>query len=118
MRFFDYMNLSSDKDGSIFRSLKIDIIEDDTEYKSVISALSTKHRYISESLDIIDKINKDLKKVYSGKYRYGFCMNGDNKSVKMKKSYKDMMYEKYFKVNDELNKLKERFEKEISFTML
>ncbi len=111
------MKLSSNEEESIFRSLKIDIVEDDTKYKDVISSLSVKHQYITESLDIIHRINKDLKKVYSGKFKYGFCMGDDNRFIKMKKSYKDMMYEKYFRINDEFNELKERFEKEISFTI-
>ena len=118
MRFLDYMRLSSNEEESIFRSLKIDIVESDTEYRDIIDALSLKYQYIKESIDIIDEINKDLKKVYSGKYKYGFCMDESNKTVKMKESYRNKIYEKYFKVNDKFCALKKRFEEELSFTII
>ena len=116
MRFLDYMKLSSDDEISIFRSLKIDVIEDDEKYKSVINDLSTKYEYIKESLEILNEINKDFKRVYSGKYKYGFCIE-EGIQLKLKTSYRKVIYRKYFEVNEKFNDIKKRFENDISFNI-
>lgn len=117
MRFLDYMKLSSDDEISVFRSLKIDVIENDDEYRSVIKELSLKYDYINESIDIINEINKEFKRIYSGKYRYGFCIEEGINTLKLKKSYKKVIYKKYFEVNERFNDIKIRFENEISFNI-
>lgn len=118
MRFIDYMKISSNEDESIFRSLKIDIIKDD-KYIDIVDKLSKKHQYITESKNIIDDINKDFKRIYSGKYKYGFCIDKDIdiNQLKIKESYKNILYKKYFEVNERLNNIKKHFEEELSFTI-
>jgi len=119
MRFLDYMKISSNEEESIFRSLKIDIVDDDDNFDDIIDQLSLKYKYINESMDIINEINKDFKKIYSGKYKYGFCIDKktDISEIKIKKSYKNVIYKKYFEVNERFNDIKKRFEKELSFNI-
>jgi hypothetical protein len=117
MRFIDYIKLSSNKeDEVIFRSLKVGIIKDNTNYIDIIERLSTKHRYVKESIDIIDNINRKLKKYYKGKYKYGFCIDEDKPiyNIRINKNHKNILYMEYLRVNDEFNEIKKRFEKELS----
>jgi len=118
MRFMDYIRLSSDKEEEIvFRSLKVGIIKDDTEYRDIIERLSYKYQYINESITIINNVNKKLKKYYKGKYKYGFCVVEDKPvdDIKIRKNHKDVLYTEYLKVNDKFDKIKKQFEKEISY---
>ena len=117
MRFVDYMKLSSDTDESIFRSLKIDIINVD-KYGSLIDQLSEKHRYIKDAVNIVNDINKQFKRYYCGsKYKYGFCMEGSKSidGIVLNKKQRDALYQKYYNANDQFEQLKKQFENDISY---
>ena len=117
MRFLDYMKLSSDTEESIFRSLNIDIVDDD-DYINLINKLSEKYEYISDSMRIIKNINKHFKKYYGGsKYKYGFCIE-NKKSVdnfKINKKQKEILYKKYYNANNEFENIKKQFENDILY---
>jgi len=118
MRFMDYINLSSKtEEESVFRSLKIGMVKDDSEYKEMIQKLSDKHEYIKESIDILNGINKRLKKYYKGKYKYGFCIEEqkDISSIKIRKNHAEVILSDYWKANDRLEYIKRKFEKDISY---
>jgi hypothetical protein len=114
----DYIKLSSEKEEEVvFRSLKVGIVKDDNQYKDIVNELASKHQYIKESLDVLDTVNKKLRKYYKGKYRYGFCINEDRPvdDINVRKNHKDVIYSEYLRANDKFDKIKRQFEKEISY---
>jgi hypothetical protein len=114
----DYIKLSSEKEEEVvFRSLKVGIVKDDNQYKDIVTELASKHQYIKESLDVLDTVNKKLRKYYKGKYRYGFCINEDRPvdDINVRKNHKDVIYSEYLRANDKFDKIKRQFEKEISY---
>jgi hypothetical protein len=114
----DYIKLSSEKEEEVvFRSLKVGIVKNDTQYKDIVEKLSSKHQYVKESLDVLNTVNKKLRKYYKGKYKYGFCINEDKPvdDIKVRKNHKDVIYSEYLRANDKFDKIKQQFEKEISY---
>ena len=117
MRFIDYMNLSSNTDESMFRSLKIDIVDND-RYTDLVCRLAERHKYITESIRIVNSINQHFKRYYSGsKYKYGFCIEGNINidRIKLHKKQKELLYKEYYKVNDRFESLKKQFENDILY---
>jgi len=118
MRFMDYIKFSSENEEEVvFRSLKIGIVKNDEQYKDIINQLSSNYQYVKESIDILKKVNKKLRKYYKGKYKYGFCINEEKPvdDIKVRKNHKDVIYTEYLRVNDQFDKIKRQFEKEISY---
>jgi hypothetical protein len=114
----DYIKLSSEKEEEVvFRSLKVGIVKDDNQYKDIVNELASKHQYIRESLDVLDTVNKKLRKYYKGKYKYGFCINEDRPvdDINVRKNHKDVIYSEYLRANDKFDQIKRQFEKEISY---
>jgi hypothetical protein len=114
----DYIKFSSENEEEVvFRSLKIGIVKNDEQYKDIINQLSSNYQYVKESIDILKKVNKKLRKYYKGKYKYGFCINEEKPvdDIKVRKNHKDVIYTEYLKVNDQFDKIKRQFEKEISY---
>jgi hypothetical protein len=114
----DYIKLSSDKEEEVvFRSLKIGIVKDDQQYKDIVEQLATNHQYVKESIDMLNTVNKKLRKYYKGKYKYGFCINEDKPvdDIRVKRNHKDVIYTEYLRANDKFDRIKRQFEKEISF---
>ncbi len=119
MRFDQYMKISSpDEDVYKFRSLKIGIVNIDTEYDSIITRLSEKYHYIQESLDIVDKINKEFRSVCKGLYKlkYRLCLDESIhlSEVKIDSSSRKKIQFKQHEANEALAKIKSKFEREIS----
>jgi len=115
MRFLDYMKLSSSDDEASFRSINLRLVKDDTSYNSVIERLNDKYSYITEAIDIKTRLNTELKKLYKGQYKYDFCIDEGMQSsgLKIKPSYKQRLSMKCLISNDELAKIKKRFEEEL-----
>jgi hypothetical protein len=74
------MKISSpDDDMSKFRSFKIGIVKENVEYDSVVIRLSEKYEYILETLNIVEKMNKDFRSTCKGMYKlkYRLCLDED-----------------------------------------
>jgi hypothetical protein len=116
MRFIDYMRLSSTNDDiAEFRSLNLRLVKERTVYNDIIERLDDKYNYVIESIDVKNRLNKELNKFYNGGYNYDFCIDEGMSisELKIKDSYKQRMMIKYHLFNDELAKIKNKFEDEL-----
>ena len=119
MRLQGYMRLSSpDDDSSTFRSLKIGITKEDRKYADIVNRLSDQHEYLSESITLVDKMNKMFRSSCKGMYKlkYRLCLDEDihPSDLKMEPSSRKRLLLKSHELNDELSKLKKRFERDLS----
>jgi len=118
-RLKGYMRLSTpDEDSSTFRSLKIGITKEDRKYADIVDRLSKKHDYIIEATELVDKMNKMFRSSCKGmyKFKYRLCIDEDihPSSLKMDSSTRKKLLLKTHELNDELSKVKKRFERELS----
>jgi len=119
MRLQGYMRLSSpDDDSSTFRSLKIGITKKDRKYADIVDRLSERHDYINESIELVDKMNKVFRSLCKGmyKFKYRLCIDEDihPSDLKIDSSSRKNLLLKSHDLNDELSKIKKRFEKDLS----
>ena len=103
---------NDDEDIATFRSLNIKLVKEQTNYKCIVNRLTDRYGYIQEAYDIINRLNKDLTKLYKGNYKYDFCIDeGINiHDLKIKDRYKKRLSLKCNISNHDLAILKKRFE--------
>lgn len=115
MRLYKYLSISSkDDDVSAFRSLNLDLVEDDTGNIDLVKRISDKYLVDDIALQLLERANKELKKMYRGKLKFDFCLEeqgmiSDGIGIECKKS--KQLKEKWFKFNDELSTIQIDFEK-------
>jgi hypothetical protein len=119
MRFDQYMKISSpDDDMSKFRSFRIGIVKEDVEYDDVVKRLSEKYEYILETLGIVEKMNKEFRSACKGMYKlkYKLCLdeNIHLSEIKIDSNIRKKIQFKQHEANEELTRIKSRFEREIS----
>lgn len=119
MRLKDYMRLSSpDEDSSTFRSLKIGITKEDRKYADIVERLSSQHGYLTEAINLVEDMNKMFRQSCKGmyKFKYRLCIDEDihPSDMKMDSSVRKRLLLKSHELNDELSKLKKKFEKDLS----
>lgn len=112
-----YMSLSSpDDDSSIFRSIKIGITENDTNYDDAVRRLSEKYSYVLEALDLVDTMNENLHRYRDDdNLKYRLCIDEDINVSKLGLNLaakKPLMFLNH-DINDKLVAIKDRFEKDI-----
>jgi hypothetical protein len=113
------MRLSSpDEDSSKFRSLKIGITKESVDYDSVVERLSEKYDYIKGAIDLVDKMNKVFRSSCKGmyKFKYRLCVDEDIhlSEIKMDSSIRKNLILKSHELNEELTRIKKRFENDLS----
>ena len=118
-RLVTYMKISSpDEDTSTFRSLKIGIVKEDVGYDTMVERLSKKYGYLQESIDLVDKMNKVFRTTCKGmyKFKYRLCVDEDihPSEIKIDSSARKKILLKSHELNDELTKIKKRFEIDLS----
>ena len=118
-RLVGYMKISSpDDDSSKFRSLKIGIVKDDVNYDVVVQRLSEKYEYIQNTFDIVERVNKSLRSTCKGMYKLKFKLCLDEgihlSEVDIDPSSRKKIQHKQHEANEELTKIKSRFERDLS----
>jgi hypothetical protein len=113
------MRLSSpDEDSSTFRSLKIGLTKEDRKYADIVDRLRDKHEYLNEATELVDKMNKLFRTSCKGlyKYKYRLCIDEDihPSGLSISSSSRKRILLRSHELNDELSKLKTKFEKELS----
>lgn len=113
------MSLSSpDEDSSTFRSLKIGITKENVDYDDIIVRLSDTYGYIQEAIDLVNRMNKEFRKHCKGMYKlkYRLCIDEDvhPSELKIDSSVRKRLLLKSHELNDELAKIKKKFESDIS----
>lgn len=119
MRLHGYMRLSSPcEDSSTFRSLKIGITKEDRKYADIVDRLSETHDYLVESTKLVDKMNKVFRSSCKGMYRfkYRLCLDEDihPSELNIDSSMRKKLVLTSHELNDELSKIKRRFETDLN----
>lgn len=119
MRLQGYMRLSSpDEDSSTFRSLKIGLTKENKGYTDIVDRLSVQHDYLDESTKLVEKMNKIFRQSCKGmyKFKYRLCIDEDihPSKLKIESSSRKRLLLKCHEFNDDLFKIKKRFEKDLS----
>ncbi len=113
MRLQEYLKLLSlDEDTTVFRSLSIKLVADDTPYKDVAKRVQEKYGLSNNALELLEKLNKDFKQMYKGKYRFDLCVDEGKKldEINIGKKYQDRIKIKWYEFNNELTLIKKEFE--------
>ena len=114
MRLINYLSYSGfDESTNIFRALSIKLVDTKTKYDEIISYINEK--YNIDSQIIIDDLNKELKTIYGGKYKFDFCLNEgcELSDIKINERLITKIKMNYFEANDKFAKIKNEIEKNI-----
>lgn len=116
MRLYKYLTVSTDEETSAFRSLNLDLVESDTGNSDLVKQMLEKHGLDTVALELLERANKELKKMYRGKLRFDFCMEGQGmtpEEIKIEKRKVRQLKEKWFKFNNELSEIQIDFEESL-----
>ena len=113
MRLIKFLQYSSNNaEINQFRAMKIGLVERNTNGKNIVKTISKKYNIGDDILFLLEKLNKDLKKMYRGKYKFDLCME-DHKpinSMRINDQKKAKLQKKCLEFNYELCKIKTSFE--------
>ena len=116
MRLHKYLTLSTDEERSTFRSLNLDLVEEETGNSELVKQVLEEHGLDAVAIQLLEKANNELKKMYRGKLRFDFCVEGQGmtpEEVKIEKRKVRQLKEKWFKFNNELSEIQIDFEKSL-----
>lgn len=108
MRLEKYLQYSSvDKDTNKYKSLEIRMLNKDTDYDSVVEKIEKQYKLNTSILGHIDKLNKELKKSYNGKWKFQLCLDeGKMPDEIIKNKRSGILKRKMFKLNEKLSNMK------------
>lgn len=99
-----------------FRNIKLGLVKDSNESKNV-SKIIEDYKLSDEILAERDRLNIELKKIYTGKFKFDFCLLEDIniQRLKLKQAEKrKQIFEEYIKTNDVLGKTQTELEDKLS----
>jgi len=116
MRLYKYLSISSDDETSAFRSLNIDLVDEDTGNVDLVRVVASRYGLDVVTLSLLERANKELKKMYRGKFKFDFCLedqgfNPENINIDKRKARQ--IKEKWFKFNNELSEIQMNLEKSL-----
>lgn len=118
MKFEKFLkNSSSDDDFNKFRQLSINLVEQDTNNRSIVDKVCDKYLYDkNEIINLVEDINNLLKKHYTGKkYIFDLCLNEESLSPDVLNiRTKSKVKKEWFEKNDKLEEIKSKFETYLS----
>lgn len=117
MRLRKFLSISSkDDDVNDFRSLNLGLVEEDTGNVDLVKRLTEKSMLDDASLLLLERANRELKRMYRGKLKFDFCSEDQGMTpdhVKIERKKVRQLKERWFKFNDELSEIQIEFEKSI-----
>jgi hypothetical protein len=114
MRLYRYMTESSDDDASAFRSMNIDLVEEDTGNIDLVKKITEIYLLDEMAIELLEKANRELKKMYRGKMKFDYCMEEQGftpEQIRIEPKKVRQLKEKWFKFNNELSELQIDFER-------
>lgn len=105
-----------DEDEKTFQQLNIGLVKQNSDYENVVRKVAEKYELSNEVYEIIDRLNQKLGNIYSGKFKFDFCLQEDINIDKLKvKKAKliDRLKEEVFKSRSTLAKSKTTMERKI-----
>ena len=116
MRLQEYLKfLSLDEDTTIFRSLSIKLVADDTPHQEVAKRVQKKYGLSNNALELLEVLNKEFKQMYKGKYRFDLCVDEGKTldEINIGKKYQNRIKIKWYEFNNELTLIKKEFEQKL-----
>jgi len=117
MRLLKYLQPSGlDEDTNKFRLLNIKLSNKKTNYEKMVKDIEEKYAMDNSILEDINKLNKELRKVYSGgKWWFDFCISeGKNPDdIKINKRAKRKLQDLFIEINEKFSNLKFDLERKI-----
>ena len=116
MRLQEYLKfLSLDEDTTVFRSLSIKLVADDTPHKDVAKRVQEKYGLSNNALELLEVLNKEFKQMYKGKYRFDLCVDEGKTldEINIGKKYQNRIKIKWYEFNNELTLIKKEFEQKL-----
>lgn len=110
MRLLKYLEYSSgDEKVKKVRSFKFNLVKENTGYEDDV------REYLPDALILRDRLNKELKRIYRGSYRFDFCIGEGMKpsEIKIKQDKENRLKEKWFEFNDKLGIIQKKFEESL-----
>jgi len=111
MRLYEYMKLSSDnEDIAKFRTMSFRLVKSETSNRQLLESID--EGYKKQVLTLLQGLNTELKKVYTGMYRFDLCVDEGNglDVLKIKRKYSKVLNMLCFEYNDLLSKIKKDVE--------
>ncbi len=105
---------STDEDVSAFRSMNIDLVEEDTGNTDLVKRITEMYLLDDTAMNLLEKANKELKKMYRGKLKFDFCTEEQGftpEEIRIEPKKVRQLKEKWFKFNNELSEIQIDFEK-------
>jgi hypothetical protein len=105
-----------DEDEKTFQQLNIGLVKQNSDYDNVVRKIAEKYELSNEMYEIIDRLNQKLGNIYSGKFKFDFCLQEDINidKLKVKKAkLMDRLKEEVFKSRSALAKSKTTMERKI-----
>lgn len=112
MRLLKYLSYAGiDENVNKFRAMTISLTKPNDEVNNILSHLYEKYD-ISNIDYILDPLNKELRKIYTGKYSYGLCYKSEKKitSFSSNKRKTEPLTLALFEANDALSHIKSHIE--------
>jgi hypothetical protein len=113
MRLYKYLTISGDDDTSAFRSLNIDLVEEETGNVDLVKRITELHDLDDAATLLLERANNELKKMYRGRLKFDFCLEGQGvlpEDVKIERRKIRQLKEKWFKYNNEMSEIQIDFE--------
>jgi hypothetical protein len=111
-----YLTVSGDEEVSTFRSLNLDLVEEETGNSDTVQKVSEEYALDDAAQQLLDRANAELKKMYRGKLKFDFCLENEGLTpddVKIEKKKARQLKEKWFRLNDELSEIQIDFEEKL-----
>lgn len=108
MRLQEYL-----EDIKKVKDLKIGLVCKNSEYCNLIEEIDKKYELKEDVRKEVEKLNKELKKNYRGKFKFDFCLIEDINinDLKLKnEKIKERLKLKWYDLNHELSRVKTKLE--------
>jgi hypothetical protein len=115
MRLLKYLSYSPvDENVNKVRAMSISLTKDSKETQEIFNEVCKQYD-IDNVSPIIENLNKELKKFYTGKYVYGLCYNTEKKinELNCNKRKSETLTMSLFEANDILSKIKSELESKL-----
>lgn len=115
MRLLKYLSYSNvDESVNKFRAMSISLTKPNEEITKIFNEVCTKYN-IDSVEPILDGLNKELRKFYTGRYSYGLCYTSEKKITELNcnKRKAESLTMSLFEANDRLSRIKSDLEQSI-----
>jgi len=108
MRLLKYLSYSPlPKEVNEFRAMSIKLVENPRDYSNVISFVEERYDE-PKVMNLIERINKELKLVYNGKHSFALCLSEGvlPSKIRVKRKYEAFIKKLFLESNQQLSQIK------------